>query len=74
MARVLCIRLAWLTMTPLGWLVEPEVYWSMASDSGAMTGGSIARPSASGISSVASHGIVEAVSALIIPGPIIAWC
>src|SRR5687768_12981891 len=30
-SRSLCIRFPWLTMTPLGVAVEPEVYWRNAS-------------------------------------------
>ena len=37
MERVLARRLAWLSMTPLGWLVEPEVYWIIASESGSVS-------------------------------------
>ncbi len=33
MARVLATRLAWLSITPLGWLVEPDVYWIIARES-----------------------------------------
>ena len=33
-ARVLASRLAWVSITPLGRLVEPEVYWIIASESG----------------------------------------
>src|SRR5512146_491355 len=55
MARMLAMRFPWLTMTPLGRLVEPEVYWSMASASGEMAGSCQRSAKASGISSVASH-------------------
>ena len=44
MARVLARRLAWLSMTPLGRLVEPEVYWIIASESG--SGSCSVQPSA----------------------------
>jgi hypothetical protein len=50
-------------MTPLGRLVEPEVYWSMASVSGAMAGSCQRSAKASGISSVASHESWEEVAA-----------
>jgi hypothetical protein len=39
----------------LGRLVEPEVYWSMASVSGAMAGSCQRLAKESGISSVATH-------------------
>ena len=52
MARVLATRLAWLSITPLGRLVEPEVYWIIASESGSGSC-SVQRSAASVSSSVA---------------------
>ena len=37
-AARLCSRLAWLSMTPLGWSVDPEVYWRNAMSDGSSAG------------------------------------
>ncbi len=38
MSSRLCRRLAWLSITPFGLPVEPEVYWRKARSSGVMSG------------------------------------
>ncbi len=48
-------RLAWVSSTPLGSEVEPEVYWMKASESGVTSGGRHSCSTSGTSSSVATH-------------------
>src|SRR5689334_20242305 len=52
MMRWLCRRFSWLTITPFGLLVEPDVYWRKATDSEVIAGKRHSTSRSSGIPSV----------------------
>ena len=55
MNRELCARLPWLTFTPLGRPVEPEVYWRKARSDGSGSRGFQSSSSGAANASVPSH-------------------
>ncbi len=55
MSRSLCSTLAWVSITPLGVPVEPEVYWRKASVSPEMSGLRQDWAASAGVASVAIH-------------------